>query len=115
MSGPFNFIQQAKKFQESFKNMQQELATLEVTGEAGAGLVKVVMNGRYQTLKVSIDDSLFKEDKKIMEELVQAAMCNATTKVEQAQKDKMSGIMSGAGLPLNMNFPFMPGNEGGGG
>lgn len=109
MSGPFSFIQQAKKFQESFKNMQNELAALEVEGEAGAGLVKVVMNGRYQTMKVSIDDSLLKEDKKILEELVQAAMCNAATRVEQAQKEKMSSLMMGAGLPMNMNFPFMPG------
>lgn len=109
MSGPFNIFQQAKKLEESFKNMQKELAALEVTGEAGAGLVKVVMNGRYQTLKVSIEDSLLHEEKKIIEELVQAAMCDAAAKVEQAQKDKMSGLMAGTGLPLNMNFPFMPG------
>lgn len=111
MSGPFNFIQQAKKFQENFKNMQNELAALEVEGIAGAGLVKVVMNGRYQTLKVSIDDSVLKEDKNVIEELIQAATCNAATKVEQAQKDKMSSMMMGSGLPMNMNFPFMPGSD----
>jgi len=109
--GPFDFIKQAKKFQESFKNLQDEMASLEFVGEAGAGLVKVTMNSSYKTILVSIDDSLLKEDKKILEELIQAAASAAAAKIEQTQKEKMSGMMSGFGLPLNSMFPFMPGGK----
>lgn len=109
--GPFDFIKQAKKFQEAFKNMQDEMAAIEFVGESGAGLVTVTVNSAYKTIRVTIDDSLMKENKKVLEELIQAAACDAAAKVERTQKDKMGGMMSGFGLPLNSMFPFMPGGK----
>lgn len=107
MSGPWDMLKQAAQAKEAFKRMQNEMSALQVTGEAGAGLVQVDMNGRYQTLRIFIDESLLTENKKILEELVQAANCHAATKVEQAQKEKMASLIKDFGLPLNMNLPFM--------
>ena len=85
---------------------QEEIAKAEVTGEAGAGLVKVTMNGRHDVRKVDIDPSLLSEDKEILEDLLAAAVNDAVRRVEANQKDKMSGMMSGMGMPPGFKMPF---------
>lgn len=90
----FNFgsiMKNAKKMQEMLEQTQAELAKVEVTGEAGAGAVKVKMNARYSVLDVQIDDDTMKEDKNILQELIAAAINDATAKIEEVSKSKMAG------------------------
>jgi len=98
-------MKQAQQVQERMAEMQEELARMEVTGESGAGLVKVVMNGRHEVKRVELDDSLLTEDKSMIEDLVAAACNDAVHRVEREQQDKMSGLASGFGLPLG-KMPF---------
>jgi len=85
---------------------QQEIAEMEIEGVSGGGLVKVVMNGRHELLKVAIDDSLVGDDKDMLEDLVAAAVNDATHKLEVASKDKMGGLAGGLDLPPGMQLPF---------
>ena len=101
-----SLMQQAQAMQEKMKKMQDEAANAEVTGESGAGLVKVTMNGRHDVRKVDIDPSLLSEDKEILEDLLAAAINDAVRRVEENQKDKMSGMMSGMGMPPGFKMPF---------
>lgn len=105
MKGLGDLMKQAQQVQERMAEMQEEFARLEITGESGAGLVKVVMNGRHEVRRVSIDESLFSEDKSMIEDLVAAACNDAVHKVERAQQEKMSGLASGFGLPPG-KMPF---------
>ena len=91
-----SLMQQAQAMQEKMKKMQDEAANAEVTGEAGAGLVKVIMNGRHDVKSVSVDDSLMSEDKELLEDLLAAAVNDAVRRVEKQQN--MAG-----------GFPFPPG------
>ncbi|WP_257296061.1 YbaB/EbfC family nucleoid-associated protein [Endozoicomonas sp. YOMI1] len=104
--GMGNLMKQAQKMQEDMEKLQEELANAEVTGEAGAGLVKVIMTGRYDVRKVEIDPSLFAEDKEMLEDLVAAAINDAVRKVEENNKEKMGELTSGLGLPGGMKLPF---------
>lgn len=108
MKGIKDIMQQAQAMQEKMQGAQEELANAEVTGESGAGLVSVVMNGRHEVRRVNIDDSVMSEEKSVLEDLVAAACNDAVHKVEVMQKDKMSGVASGLGLPGGMpgGFPF---------
>ena len=103
-------MQQAQRMQEQMqKNMQkaqEELASLELVGESGAGLVKVTMNGQHDVKRVSIDDSLLSEDKEILEDLLAAAVNDAVRKVEAKSKETMSAATAGLGLPPGMKLPF---------
>lgn len=101
-----NLMKQAQQVQENLKKAQEELANMEVTGEAGAGLVKVVMTGRHDVKNVSIDASLMSEDKEMLEDLVAAALNDATRRVEEATKDKMGSMTAGLGLPPGMKLPL---------
>jgi DNA-binding YbaB/EbfC family protein len=105
MKGLGDLMKQAQQVQERMQEMQEEMARLEVVGESGAGLVKVVMNGRHEVRRVEVDDSLLEEDKTMIEDLLAAACNDAVHKVERAQQDKMSGLASGFGLPLG-KMPF---------
>lgn len=105
MKGIGDLMKQAQQVQERMQEMQEEVARLEVTGESGAGMVKVVMNGRHEVRRVDIDDSLLSEDKTMIEDLVAAACNDAVHKVEREQQEKMSGLASGFGLPLG-KMPF---------
>lgn len=96
-----NLMQQAQAMQEKMKKMQEEAANAEVTGEAGAGLVKVTMNGRHDVKNVHLDDSLLKEDKEMLEDLLAAAVNDAVRRVEKTQQDNMQNMAGG--------FPFPPG------
>lgn len=100
-------LQQAQEMQEKFKQLQEELAKAEVQGEAGGGLVKVVMNGQREVLRLTIDPSLFKEeDKEILEDLVAAAVNDAVHKVAKLKEEKMAGLAGGFQLPGGMKLPF---------
>lgn len=105
MKGLGDFMKQAQAMQEQMQKVQAEIAGLEVIGESGAGLVKVVMNGRHEVARVDIDASLMGEDKEVLEDLVAAACNNAVHKVEAAQQEKMAGMAAGLGLPLD-KLPF---------
>jgi len=106
MKGLGNLMKQAQQMQESMQKAQEELAAMEVLGEAGGGLVSVVMTGRHEVRQVKIDDSLLADDKDMLEDLVAAAINDATHKVERTMQDKFSGLTSGMGLPGNIKLPF---------
>lgn len=99
-------MKKAQKMQENMQKAQEEIAKAEVTGESGAGLVKVVMNGRHDVRKVEIDPSLMSEEKDILEDLLAAAVNDAVRRVDANQKEKMSGMMSGMGIPPGFKMPF---------
>ena len=104
--GMAGLMKQAQQMQEKMQKMQEELANAEVTGQSGAGLVSVVMNGRHDVKRVSLDDSLMQEDKEVLEDLIAAAVNDAVRKLEQANKDKMSGFTAGMNLPDGFKMPF---------
>ena len=99
-------MKQAQQMQENLKKAQDDIAKLEVTGESGAGLVKVTMTGKHDVRKVEIDDSLFGEDKDMLEDLVAAAVNDANRKVEKASQDKMAEFAGGLNLPAGFKLPF---------
>lgn len=99
-------MKQAKDMQEQMKKAQQEAMNLVVDGESGAGLVKVKMTGRHDVKKIEIADSLFKEDKEVVEDLIAAAVNDAVRKLEEKNKDTMAGMAGGFKLPEGFKFPF---------
>jgi hypothetical protein len=99
-------MQQAQKMQENMKRLQDELAQVEVEGQAGAGLVKIVLTCKYQTRRVSIDPSLLGEDKDMLEDLVAAAFNDAVRRAEEASQQKMSALTAGLPLPPGFKLPF---------
>lgn len=101
-----SLMQQAQQMQENIKKAQEELAATEVHGESGAGMVKIVMNGKREALKVSIDDSLLKEDRDMLEDLVAAAINDGVHKVAKLKQEKMSGLTSGIDMPAGFKLPF---------
>ncbi|WP_256489182.1 YbaB/EbfC family nucleoid-associated protein [Pleionea sp. CnH1-48] len=106
MKGLGNIMKQAQQMQEKMQQMQEEAASLEVTGEAGAGMVKVIMNGRHDVRRVELDDSLLQDDKEILEDLIAAAINDAVRKVETQTQDKMSELTSGLPIPPGFKMPF---------
>jgi DNA-binding YbaB/EbfC family protein len=101
-----NIMQQAQKMQESLKKAQDELALIQVQGESGGGLVTIIMSGKREARKVTIDNSLLNEDKDMLEDLVAAAINDAVNKVAKLKKEKMSDVTSGIPLPPGFNLPF---------
>ncbi len=101
-----NLMKQAQKMQEDMQRIQEEIANMEVTGQAGGGLVTVVMTGRHDVRRVEIDDSLLQDDKEMLEDLVAAAVNDAVRKVENETKEKMSSMTSGLPLPPGFKLPF---------
>jgi len=99
-------MKQAQQMQENMKNMQEQLATVEVEGQSGAGMVKVTMTCRYDVKRVKIDESLFNDDKDMLEDLFAAAVNDAVRRVEATTQEKMSGVTAGMGLPPGMKLPF---------
>ena len=99
-------MQQAQKVQENLKRAQEEVARMEITGESGAGMVKVTVDGRHQARKVEIDPAALGEEKEFLEDLIAAAINDATQKLEAATKEKMSSVTGGLGLPPGMNLGF---------
>ncbi|MCS6811756.1 MAG: YbaB/EbfC family nucleoid-associated protein [Tepidimonas sp.] len=100
-------MKQAQAMQDNLKRAQDEIAAMEVTGEAGAGLVKVVMTGKHDVRRVTIDPSLLSDDKEMLEDLVAAAFNAAVRKVEEATQERMARVTAGMpGLPGGLKFPF---------
>ena len=99
-------MKQAQQMQDNMRKMQEQLATVEVEGQAGAGLVKVVMTCKHDVKRISIDPSLLADDKDMIEDLVAAAVNDAVRKVEATVQEKMAGLTSGLGLPPGMKLPF---------
>ena len=99
-------MQQAQQMQNKLKKVQNELAKSEIHGQSGGGLVSVVMNGRHEICRVSIDDSLMGDDKEMIEDLVAAAMNDAVHKLEDETSQQMSEVTSGMQLPSGLKMPF---------
>jgi nucleoid-associated protein EbfC len=99
-------MRQAQQMQENMKKLQEELASVEVEGQSGAGMVKVTMTCRHDVKRVSIAPSLLADDKEMLEDLVAAAVNDAARKVEAAVQEKMGALAGGMGLPPGMKLPF---------
>lgn len=100
-------MKQAQQMQERMQKAQQEIATLEVVGEAGAGMVKVTMLGNHNVRRVAIDPSLMTEDdQEMLEDLIAAAVNDGVRRVEVASKEKMAAVTGGMNLPPGMKLPF---------
>lgn len=98
-------MKQAQAMQDNLRKAQEQLATIEVEGQAGGGLVKVIMTCRHDVRKVRLDDSLLKEDREVVEDLVAAAMNDAVRKAEAVSQEKLSGLTAGLNIP-GLNLPF---------
>lgn len=103
--GMGNLMKQAQKMQEDLQKAQEEIAQMEVTGESGGGMVQVVMTGKHEVRRVSIDDSVY-DDREMVEDLVAAAFNDAAEKVRRTSEEKMQGFSESMGLPPGMNLPF---------
>ena len=105
--GMGNLMKQAQMMQDKMAKVQEEIARMELTGEAGAGLVKVTMTGSHNVRRVEIDPSLMvEEDKEMLEDLIAAACNDAARRVEENQKTKMAEVTRGMQLPPGMKMPF---------
>ena len=100
-----NLMKQAQEMQKNMQAAQEEVANMEVTGESGGGMVKVIMTGKHELIKVDIDPSLM-DDKEMLEDLVAAAVNSAARRVDEASKEKMGGLTDGLDLPAGMKMPF---------
>ncbi len=101
-----DLMQQAQKLQADMQKAQENLASAEVQGQSGAGLVTVTMNGRHDVKRVSIDPAVLREDKEVLEDLLAAAVNDAVRKVEAHNQEAMSGLAAGLNLPGGLKFPF---------
>jgi len=99
-------MKQAQKMQADMQKAQEEIANMEVEGQSGGGMVKVVMNGRHEVRRVELDDSLMEDDKEMIEDLLAAAVNDAVRRIEQVSSEKMSGVTAGMNLPGGMKLPF---------
>jgi nucleoid-associated protein EbfC len=101
-----NLMRQAQQMQETMQKAQAELADIEVTGESGAGMVKIVLNGRHEAKKATIDPKLAGEDLGLLEDLLVAAVNDAVRKIAARSQEKYAELMSGLNLPPGMKLPF---------
>ena len=101
-----NLMRQAQQMQETMQKAQAELADIEVTGESGAGMVKIVLNGRHEAKKATIDPKLAGEELGLLEDLLVAAVNDAVRKIAARSQEKYAGLMSGLNLPPGMKLPF---------
>jgi len=101
-----SLMKQAQKMQAQMQKAQEELATLEVTGEAGGGLVQLRMTCKHEVRKLTIDPSLVGDDREMLEDVLVAALNDALRKVERTVQDKLGGMTAGLGLPPGLKLPF---------
>jgi len=99
-------MKQAQMMQENMRRMQESLATLEVEGQSGAGMVKIQMTCKYEVKRVTIDPSIAGDDREMLEDLMLAAFNDASRKAEATIAEKMSGMTAGLGLPAGFKLPF---------
>ena len=101
-----NLMKQAQLMQENMKKLQEQLAVMEVEGQAGSGLVKVIMTGKYQVKRVTIDPKLPGDDREMLEDLIAVAFNDAARKVDATTQERMAGVTAGLPLPPGMKLPF---------
>ncbi len=101
-----NLMRQAQQMQENMKKLQDEISQMQVTGESGAGMVKVTLTGRHQAVRVEIDPAALKEDKEFLEDLVAAAINDASQKLEAVSQERMAKVTGGLQLPPGLNLGF---------
>ena len=101
-----NLMKQAQAMQESVQKAQEQIATIEVEGVAGGGMVKVTMTGKHEVKRVQLEPAVVSEDKEMLEDLIAAAINDAVHKVETRVQEKMAGVMTGVQLPPGMKLPF---------
>jgi len=106
MKGLGDMMKKAQEMQENMQKAQRELAAREVTGEAGGGMVTVVMRGTHEVNRVSIDPTLAGEDPEMLEDLIAAAINDAVHKVEKANQEAMQEMTAGLNLPPGFKLPF---------
>lgn len=99
-------MKQAQEMQANLQKAQEELANLQVTGESGGGMVSVVMTGRHDVRRVTIDPALMEEDKEMLEDLIAAAVNDAVRRVETESQQRLSGLTAGLNLPGGIKLPF---------
>lgn len=99
-------MKQAQMMQENMRRMQEQLASVEVEGQAGSGTIKVLMTCKHEVRRVSIDPSVTGDDREMLEDLLTAAYNDAARKVEATVAEKMGGVTAGMGLPPGMKLPF---------
>jgi len=101
-----NLMKQAQQMQEKMKRAQEELGSIEVEGQSGSGLVRIVMTCRHEVKRVKIDESLVGDDKDMLEDLIALAINDAVRLVEATTQEKMGGVMGGMPMPPGMKLPF---------
>ena len=106
MKGMGGLMKQAQKMQQDMQRAQEEIASMEVEGQSGGGLVKVVMSGKHELRRVSIDDSLVGDDKDMLEDLVAAAVNDATHKIESETATRMGSVTQGMPNIPGLKMPF---------
>ena len=99
-------IKQAQEMQANMKKAQEDMNHLTVTGESGAGMVRITMTCKHEVQKMEIDDALLNDDKEMLEDLIVAAFNDAIRRVEQTVQEKFSGMTAGLSLPPGMKMPF---------
>ncbi len=99
-------MRQAQQMQENMQKAQEQIGLIEVSGEAGGGMIKITMTGKHEVRRVVIDPALALDDREMLEDLIAAACNDAAHKVESAVQAKMSGVMGGMQLPPGMKLPF---------
>ena len=104
--GMGNMMRQAQQMQANLQKAQAELAVMTVTGEAGGSAIKIVMNGKHEVSRVSIDPSVAGDDRELLEDLVTAAINDAVRKVDAASQQRLAGLMGGMNLPAGFKLPF---------
>ncbi len=104
--GMGNLMKQAQQMQERMQKMQEELALMEVTGESGAGLVKITITGSHNVRRVAIDPSLMDDDQEMLEDLIAAAFNDAIRRADEQNKAKMAELTGGMQLPPGFKMPF---------
>jgi DNA-binding YbaB/EbfC family protein len=106
MRGGGNMMKQAMALQANMKKAQEEIANMEVIGEAGGGMVKVTMTGKHEVKRVQVEPQVISEDREMLEDLIAAAINDAVNKVETQTQQRMSSVMSGVSLPPGFKLPF---------
>jgi DNA-binding YbaB/EbfC family protein len=101
-----NLMKQAQLVQENMKKLQEQLGTMEVEGQAGSGMVKVVMSGRHEVKRVTLDPRVLADDRELLEDLIAAAVNDAVRKIETVTQEKMAAATAGLPLPPGMKLPF---------
>ncbi len=99
-------MKQAQQMQADMQKAQEEMASLTVTGESGAGMVRITMTCKHELKSLEIDDSLVGDDKEMLEDLIIAAFNDAVRRVEKTVQEKFSGMTAGLSLPPGMKLPF---------